>query len=544
MLEDLKAADEEQLLLLEEEFRELISKESELLEELTHVRTAKQRVRRLVAEKKNRYAPIFTLPDELLVSIVEAAQQSSDPTNSLVEVTASHVSQRFRCAVIGASPLWSSIELRWGVKSDEERFAVYLQRSRTCFLSVELKYDTYYGTEECDYDDVRNELATVAQNSIRLRRLVIHCGGLGLTLLDALKHFHSLYAPCLQHFDISSHEYESDLDDWGDLNLSIFEGGAPCLTTLRLNSVWPSLTSENPWVSGLTSLDLRGMRTPDGRHSYTLKILAICSQLIHLTLDDSTVFFGPPADISVRLPSLRSLRGFCLNDRSDWPATLIANVLLYIDGPALEVLEFCGGHIHGSHITSFFNLLQPSKFPILKSLTFASPTVVCDVCEWRPLEHVKPQALRHLPSLELLTMINMCNTNALLTDLLAPLTDANGTPSRALSSLRSLTLRYKDSDDLGISNWPKLKSDNADPDEAVTLGLEDVLDLWTADPLEGLQTLLAPVRDLRPIHLRLPRSRFFTENDWIPDDPNFEIFDVQPLLRSLEISEPERSEIE
>ncbi|KAJ7337383.1 hypothetical protein DFH08DRAFT_1082670 [Mycena albidolilacea] len=115
-------ADEERLLLLEEEFRELMLKEADiLLRCLLCSSAAKQRrVRRLVAETKNRHAPIFTLPVELLVSIVQETQQATDH------------------------------KLYWGVESDEDRFATYLARSRTYILSVTAKYDAFYGKEECE----------------------------------------------------------------------------------------------------------------------------------------------------------------------------------------------------------------------------------------------------------------------------------------------------------------------------------------------------------------------------------------------------------
>jgi hypothetical protein len=93
-------ADEERLLLLEEEFRELIQtlKEADILLQLTDVCAAKQRVRSLVAETKNRHAPIFMLPVELLVSIVQATQQATDHS-ARVEVPVSHVE------IAGRSPM-------------------------------------------------------------------------------------------------------------------------------------------------------------------------------------------------------------------------------------------------------------------------------------------------------------------------------------------------------------------------------------------------------------------------------------------------------
>ncbi|KAJ7835369.1 hypothetical protein B0H14DRAFT_3871145 [Mycena olivaceomarginata] len=509
MLDDLKA-DEEQLLLLEEEFRELTMKEADILLRLTDVRAAKQRVRRLVAETKNRHAPIFALPDELLVSVIQAAQQATDHS-ARVEVVVSHVSQRFRWAVVGASSLWSSIELHWGVESDEDRFAAYLARSRTCTLSVTMKYHAFYGKEECEYDEVPSQLAAVALHISRIRRLTLHYDGTGLNGQDALMHFHSLHAPCLEYLEISSHAFQS----YHAPSLSVFNGGAPRLTSLRLNNVCltvnvvdPRVSRNlwifgNPWVSGLTHLDFGGIMAAENT---TARLLASCPQLTDLTLDDFTFYavdetiFIPilmPIPMPIPMPSLRSLRVLCLDDRSDSPTALVTGVLSNMHTPALEVLQFSGVHIDRAQITSFFNRSSPSK--ALKSLTFANSSVV-NVCadgEENSPKHIRPQALQSFPALESLTIVN-------------------------ISSLHTLTLRYKDSDQFGIAAWPKLPSVPLDPADTVTSRLHD------------LRTSVARLREIRPIHLRLPRSRFFTgRDDWSRDDPDFEMFDVQPLLRSL-----------
>ncbi|KAJ7151430.1 hypothetical protein C8R43DRAFT_488880 [Mycena crocata] len=402
MLEELDSRDEEQLILLEEEFRDLTLKEAEIFEQLTEVRAAKQRVRRLVAEKKNRYASIFKLPDELLVCIVEAGQQSSALASAPIEVLASHVSQQFRWAVIGAPSLWSSIELHWGVESEEARFAAYLDRAQACLLSVTLKYSAYGGKEDCDYDQIRNELTTVAKHISRIRQLVLQCGGLGLSFDDAITHFCDLYAPCLEYVDISSLVSEVEpLEE--DPYASIFNGGAPCLKTLKLSNIYPEC--QTPWMPSLTILDLRGMHSPLVA-ALIPTILFRCPQLVDVTLDGSTFFvIDPPAIGPILMASLRSLRGLRLDsDRSD---ALITGIVPIITAPALQVLQFSG--VHGTQISTFFNLLPPSRFPALRSLTFANSSVRCKDCH-HPPERIQPQALRHFIGLASLTMVNICHT--------------------------------------------------------------------------------------------------------------------------------------
>ncbi|KAJ7704404.1 hypothetical protein B0H17DRAFT_1039554 [Mycena rosella] len=507
MLDELKAADEEQLLVLEDEFRELTLKEADILEQLTEVRTAKQRVRRLVAEKRNRYAPIFTLPDELLVCIVQAGQQSSDGDGALIEVLASHLSQRFRWAVISAPSLWSSIELRWGVKADETRFAAYLERARACTLSVTCKYATYGGKEECDYTEVHSDLRAVAQHIPRIRRLVLECGALGMSVEDAVAHFVDLRAPFLEYVEISGLASELDEEDTPNY-ASIFSVGAPRLATLKLHNLFPEYWS--PWVTSLTTLDLRDMHNPT-IIVVVPKFLSSCPQLVDVTLDDSTYFASDPSFVGgsdITLPALRSLKGLCLN--SDLPDALLTGVLPRIHAPALETLQFSG--VNGAQISAFFTLLPPAKFPVLRTLAFANSNARCKKYHYLA-ERVAPAALAHFPALAALTIINVCHVTQLLGDLLATPKDEG-----SLAALRTLTLRYKDAENFGVASWPKLQADGEDD---------------AGDPFFALRTLLAAFRATRPLRLRLPRSRFFTERDWDRGDADFEMFDAQALLQAL-----------
>jgi hypothetical protein len=254
--------------------------------------------------------------------------------------------------------------------------------------------------------------------------------------------------------------------------------------------------------------------------------LADCPQLIDLTLNGST-FFIVAAFIPMPVPLLflRCLRVLCLPDQSKFWGSLTAGVLWNIHTPALEELHLSGWHSNRAHITDFFNRLPPSK--VLKSLTFAnsSGVNVCGGCDDYP-EHIRPQALQSFPALESLTLINICDVDTLLGELLVTSTDSAGVQCCALSSLHTLTLRYKDSDEFGIDAWPKLQSVPPDPADMVTSRLDD------------LRTSVARLREIRPIHLRLPCSRFFTgQDDWNPDDPNFEIFDVELLLQYCEDTE-------
>ncbi|KAJ7075139.1 hypothetical protein B0H15DRAFT_403362 [Mycena belliarum] len=509
-----KAADEEQLLALEEQFRELTLKEAEMIEQLTEVRAAKQRVRRLVAVKKNHYASIFTLPDELLVLICQAGQQldCDDSDGPRIEVMLSHVSQRLRWVSLAASCLWSSVELHWGVEADEARFATYLERSRAQPLSVACKYGSYGGSEECDYDAVPNALSTVAHNISRIRRLVLQFGGMGMSLDDGLAYFCDLRAPCLEYVEISA--LVSELDDPDQDNYaSVFTRGAPHLTTLKLNNVFPDYWTSLDWLPFLTSLDLRGYT---GTITYVLSlVLSSCVQLIDLTLDNTTYFACGNhllGGTDVYLPSLRTLIGVRLD--SDNHGSLGSSIIPYLHAPALETLQLSG--VHGTQISALFTLLSPGAFPALRSLTFVNSRAPCIACPILP-ERILPEALRHFTVLASLTIVNVCHVGQLLSDLLATSKDEG-----SLSALRTLSLRHKDADVFGLTGWPKLPSASPSLDEPPAF-----------DPLPSLRTLVTSFRKTRPLRLRLARSRFFTERDWDQTDAEFEMFDSQQLLQSL-----------
>ncbi|KAJ7164886.1 hypothetical protein C8R46DRAFT_1220044 [Mycena filopes] len=496
MPRDMKPADAAHLCALEQELGDLTDKAAEIDKQLKEVLAERERVRRLIAEKKNCYARIFTLPDELLVSIVEAGQQlqSPDPESALIEVTASQISQRFRYAILSASPLWSSIELRWGVESNEDRFAAYLLRSRNCTLSVWLKYSMYCGKDERDYDDVYNDLAVVVGHISRIRRLVLHCGEMGLALFDAVNPLSGLHAPYLEHLEIVSKVSETDL--WYDPYVTIFSGGAPRLATLELTNV----VSPNSLLLPVTTLQLRGMpATPD--HTWT-NALAVCPNLVDLTLDDSTCFASdsiPP----ISMPALRSLTILRL-DRFNPPETLVWGcVLAHIRTPALESLKFSG--VHGYQISSFFNNTPHSRFPALRSLTFATSSGRRCIPDCSQPDHIPPESLRSesFSALTSLTILNMCHMVMLVDNILETSEAADGSTAHNLPALQTLTLRYRNEDEFGNAGWPTP---------------------WTRC-------------EAHPLKLRLPRSCFFTENDWSPDVAPLEIFDVQPVLQALGYSE-------
>jgi hypothetical protein len=111
---------------------------------------------------------------------------------------------------------------------------------------------------------------------------------------------------------------------------------------------------------------------------------------------------------------------------------------------------------------------------------------VCRNCEQNPPAHIQPRTLRSFLALESLTIIDICHANALLRDLLATWNVADAAPRCGLSSLRTLTFRYKDADQFGIAAWPKPQLRPASLDAAETIGTSpDDLRKLLAHPCVG-----------------------------------------------------------
>ncbi|KAJ7835367.1 hypothetical protein B0H14DRAFT_1136496 [Mycena olivaceomarginata] len=151
-------ADEERLLILEEEFRELTLKEADILLQLTDVCCQAARPKPGCGDEESPRAYLHAA--RRVAGFHSSGNSASDRPQCASRGYG--VARRNRWAVTDASSLWTSIELYWGVESDEDRFAAYLARSRTYILSVTAKYGAFYGKEEFEYEEVPNQLATFA----------------------------------------------------------------------------------------------------------------------------------------------------------------------------------------------------------------------------------------------------------------------------------------------------------------------------------------------------------------------------------------------
>lgn len=136
--------------------------------------------------RRNTYAPISKLPDDVLLEIFALTQIIYPDSQWYREVT--HICRRWRDIAIDAPTLWTNPPLLL------HHFSILmLERSKSADLTIYMEYGTQYRTIkkvlECIgrieklelslemdlLDNTRNLLASCRQPASRLRRLLLHC---------------------------------------------------------------------------------------------------------------------------------------------------------------------------------------------------------------------------------------------------------------------------------------------------------------------------------------------------------------------------------
>ncbi|KAJ7780254.1 hypothetical protein DFH07DRAFT_794365 [Mycena maculata] len=342
---------------------------------------------------------IFSLPNELLVTIVAAGQEDRVRGGFRPEWTLSHVSRRFRDTIIDASTLWTHVEAESKSEGSVEIFKLHLERSKLCRIWVTLVHDT--SIEDCSIID---HVTHLVPHIHRIWRLQIKLGDMWKwARTDLLEPFRHVAAPCLEHLEI---------DDCGELPMDFFSCGAPKLTVLKLAFCTPLLPVPQ-WTISLAHLEWC-MCSESGDNHLFAAMMAQCHSLVHLSLDlRPGIELGP-----MNIPSLKFL-------------------VLSTTMQALPALR--------KYISTLFNrtnLTLPS-FPALTSLSFIIDGCHCEMSSPFPCETIPSPPLQLFPALSSLTLINQCFTQNILSDLLGP-------DSPPWPLLRTITLSPKDTDSDGV----------------------------------------------------------------------------------------------
>ncbi|KAJ7356756.1 hypothetical protein DFH08DRAFT_464462 [Mycena albidolilacea] len=351
---------------------------------------------------------ILSIPNELLVAIAVAGQEDrvadlNSKTQSATfksEWTLSHVSQRFRDITVGAPELWTTIETDVsGSEGSVKIRKLYLERSRARQISVALREPREYYILEEGLLDLDERVGDIVSHVNRIRWLRIVLTAVGWEHPKMLAPFRDVAAPCLQHLEIVSTDYDAGTG-------ALFLSGAPKLRSLKIDGI--TLRLPVPvWTATLTHLDYSAS-DPD---IYNLAaITAQCPFLTHLHLH---VAYNANR---FHIPTL----SFLHISIGDEPADYLSRVVDLFHSPALTELIVHGSH--GDQIALLLSLktLPHSSFPSLTSLTFLTGSCPCEALDGDPPSHSISSPPGVFPALSHLALINQCYTDHLIQDMLGP----------------------------------------------------------------------------------------------------------------------------
>ncbi|KAJ7806134.1 hypothetical protein B0H14DRAFT_3882472 [Mycena olivaceomarginata] len=347
-----------------------------------------------------RALSIHSLPNELLVAIAVAGQEDrvadlyrpghwqSDSTTSKCEWIWSRLSQRFRDVIVGTPTLWTLIETDFSGEGSIEILKLYLERSRTCQISVTLHEPSE--SHLLDEGDLEGRVTggIVPQiNRIRWLRIM-----LGPTAWDPE-----------MHLEIVSTDHDAGTG-------ALFLSGAPRLSSLKIDGFTHRLPAP-VWTATLTHLDYRA----SGPDIHNLAVItAQCPLLAYLHL---RIAYVVPDATRFHIPTLSFLHIFISDDE---PADYLSRVVDLFHSPALT--EFIVYGSHGDQIALLLSLktLPHSSFPSLTSLTFLTGSCSCETLDGnRPSYPIScPPGV--FPALSHLTLINQCYTEHLIQEMLGP----------------------------------------------------------------------------------------------------------------------------
>ncbi|PPR01692.1 hypothetical protein CVT24_001521 [Panaeolus cyanescens] len=265
--------------------------------------------------------PISSIPVEILSIIFEefCASSLSNSDCARPELTLTHVCQHWRELATNLPDLWSNILASADTPSHITTLYIARSQERCLDLDLDLRHDAS--------DHLRRESALglwslIKTTTSRWRKLNIQIGPHDATAFS--EDLREVGAPRLETLQVSSASHIAGLT-------KIFEGGSPCLKSLRL--VGLSLLRFTPSTDSLTHLDL--MSNCPMQFATFAKIMNRMVCLEDLTIR-SRVVEGwpthPTQEDIIHLPSLAVLK---ISDRR-WPLFI---PLLSIVAPKLHTLS-------------------------------------------------------------------------------------------------------------------------------------------------------------------------------------------------------------
>ncbi|KAJ7721014.1 hypothetical protein B0H16DRAFT_1603506 [Mycena metata] len=366
----------------------------------------------------NDLAPIFSLPTELLVTIVAAGHREdflafpSQLDGWKPEWVMSRICRRFRDISIAASSLWRLAQVDLISEHSVEIFKLYLARSQGCEIWVNLRELSWDG-ETIEPPLIAERLSPIVPHIGRIQRLGILSNWESMAAM--LAPFRDVQVPCLEYLQLHSTHH--------DCPVELFCSGAPKLTFLTLSGFTPHFPIPQ-WTASLTHLELWGCEdvVDTGGNSFFAAITTHCPSLVHLYINTTARLYGPH-NISVgeiHIPTLKTLH-ICLS--YDFSTEAMLEHIAFFDTPAVTDLTI--DYAHGDDVSTLFcptNLPHP-VFPAVTSLSFVGRGCTCDrglgsarLNSWR----IPTPPLHIFPALTSLTLINECFMANIVEDLVGP----------------------------------------------------------------------------------------------------------------------------
>ncbi|KAJ7164888.1 hypothetical protein C8R46DRAFT_1220046 [Mycena filopes] len=366
----------------------------------------------------NDRAAISSLPSELLVAIIAAAQEEqflNFPSQYAIldgykpEWTMSQVSRRLRDVAIASPTLWSPLNVDVHLESSVEIFKLYLVRSQPCTIWINLRTSGIL-----DDSLTAERLGPLIPHIARTRRLSIQ--STPDSMLAMLVPFRDAEVPHLEHLELCM---ASPYSHTGPVE--IFPLGAPNLTFLKLVRFTPHFPVPR-WTASLTHLEIwNGQDVEDTEgSSFNASLATQCPSLVHLCISTPPVHAG-----RISIPSLKAL---CLDLDSQRGTFSLLDNLAILDVP--RVTDLTVNWAHGDEISS---LLHPASlphrvFPAVTSLSFVSGSTIATLCR---CDHENDEdvqwnltgtlaSLHPFPALSSLTLINVCFMPDIVDALLGP----------------------------------------------------------------------------------------------------------------------------
>lgn len=278
---------------------------------------------------------VYRLPNELLTGILINYQRSvrySKPGIIPFQVTASHVSHRWRDLVLSTPLLWNTIDFRIRPTNHVQgrilsQLEAYLTRSDACFLDIILDIHIV--------DDLSSYFNLLAAHSRRWRRLSI---ATRYEQVDDIQNLlKNIQTTGFEHLSITlGRPQEGSLSPrkpYATISPTIFLAGCPSLTFVRLAGM--ALGNLHPPLITVTTLHLDGWTRNFMTHDQLKAILEASISLVNLSLNQLHIHHSrDPLEVihPVKLLNLQ-----CLRLRG--PCSPVSRLLSLMDTPKLHSLS-------------------------------------------------------------------------------------------------------------------------------------------------------------------------------------------------------------